>query len=63
MSAAVAILPTRNAVDAAFVRYAELVQQCEADTLLRINLDHNIAIARAWAEWRDLFLAWDRRCK
>jgi hypothetical protein len=60
---AVAILPTRSAVDHAFARYTGLVRQCETDPPLRADLDHNIAIARAWAEWRDLFLAWDRRCR
>lgn len=63
MNSAVAILPTRNAVDAAFDVYCALVQEQRDEPALLVDVDHNIKIARAWAEWRDLFLAWDRRCK
>lgn len=63
MSAAVATLPTRNAVDKAFDRYAALVREQNVNRELLTDIDHNIKIARAWSNWRDLFLAWDRRCK
>lgn len=58
----VAILPVQSNVDAAYARYVELEKLSDADPALRLSLDHNIARARAWREWRDLFLAWDRRC-
>ena len=59
---AVATLPTRITADAAFERYADLIRQVERDPALRTDLEHNIAIARAWEAWRDLFLALDRAC-
>ena len=45
---------------AAYDRYATLVRRADAEPALRTNLAHSIAIARAWATWRDLFLADDR---
>lgn len=56
---AVATLPVRANVDAAFERYCALVIEADADPALRVSIEHNVAIARAWREWRDLFLTWD----
>ena len=58
---AVAILPTAPAIDAAWQRYVTLETESDRDPALRVDLQHNIAKVRAWAAWRDLFLASDRR--
>ena len=42
---------------AAFDHYASLVRRMDAEPALRIDLAHNMAIARAWEAWRDLFLS------
>lgn len=48
---------------AAFERYAALVREMDDSPALRTSYAHNIAIVRAWAAWRDLFLAADRRAR
>lgn len=58
MSAAVAILPTEPAVDAAWQRYAEIAARVGSDPALLADLDHCHELAIAWEAWRDLFLAW-----
>lgn len=58
--APVAILPAHDAAHDRFERYAALVRQAEQDPALRADPAHCVAIARAWAAWRDLFIAWDR---
>ncbi len=54
-------LPTRASAEQAWDRYVALVRKPETDRALLTDVDHNIAVARAWAEWRDLFLALDGR--
>lgn len=63
MSTAVAILPTSVVVDRAWARYLAYVAAITADERLRADLPHNQAMARAWGEWRDLYLAWCARCR
>ena len=58
----VVALPTTLTVEAAWARYVELVRQTDADAELRVRVEHQMAIARAWAQWRDLFLAMDTKC-
>lgn len=55
-------LATPLTVDAAWQRYVELVRAVTDAPDLRINHEHQIAIVRAWAMWRDLFMAMDGRC-
>lgn len=53
-------IPTAANAEAAWERYAALVCARTNDRALMVDLAHSIATARAWAEWRDLFLALDR---
>jgi hypothetical protein len=57
MSAAVAILPTDAAIEAAWARYRDLIRAAQDRPELSLDLAHCEATALAWAEWRDLFLA------
>ena len=59
---AVARLPTPVNAEAAWERYAALARAWADDPATRLNLSANQNLARAWAEWRDLFLALDRAC-
>lgn len=57
----VVALPTRASAEQAWERYVALVRRVETDRTLLTDVEHNVAVARAWAEWRDLFLALDGR--
>jgi len=57
MTAAVAILPTDAAIEAAWERYVALTRAAIGDPSLAADLAHCEATAIAWAEWRDLFLS------
>lgn len=46
-------------VEAAWRVYSELATQQLDNPALATNLEHSMAAARAWARWRDLFLAED----
>lgn len=59
----VVALPTRGTLESAWDCYAEMVRLSQTDPSLALNLEHQIATARAWAAWRDLFLASDRRAQ
>ena len=52
-------IPTRANVDAAWDRYATLVRELHADGRRAADVDFLIQIARAFAVWRDIFLALD----
>lgn len=54
----VVALPTSRAVDDAWGRYIALIEAQKADDALLTDVAHQQAVARAWAVWRDLFLAW-----
>lgn len=56
---AVAVLPTRLAVDAAWADYVRLVREREAQPALMTDLEHSVAIVRAWRRWFDAFLLVD----
>lgn len=56
-----AVLPSRLSVNAAWDRYAALVREQADDPTLAISLRHQIAVVRAWKEWRDAFLAMENR--
>lgn len=57
MSAEVAQLPTRPAIERAWDRYVALIDAVRRNDALRTDLAHQQAIATAWEHWRDLFLA------
>ncbi len=58
MNRAVTTLPTPLAIDMAWTRYADLVHAASQNPALAADRAHCEALALAWAEWRDLFLAW-----
>ena len=59
MSADVVTLPTEPAVVRAWEAYFRLAQQETDNHTLRLRVEHQMAVARAWRDWRALFLAWD----
>ena len=58
----VAILPTRQAVDDAWERYAALMRPIVDDPALLLDRPFSEELAIAWADWRDLWVVWIRRC-
>lgn len=62
MSAAVAILPTEAAVQAAWDRYLALANEWVANDEAKLNHEFNMKLARAWDAWREAFLEWAKRC-
>ncbi len=54
-------LATPLTVEAAWQRYVDLVRANNDDPALYVRVEHQMAIARAWREWRDLFLVMDER--
>ena len=61
MSLKVVHLPTQATAEAAWERYVALAHRVTEDPTLLSDLDHNIRMVRAWAEWRDAYLAWGAR--
>lgn len=57
MSASVVRLPTDRAIQEAWEDYKNLAQAWADSPGLRTDLGHCQAVAEAWADWRDLFLA------
>lgn len=57
MSAAIAILPTDAALDAAWERYAAIARRVVDKPELLFDRDHCTDLAIAWGDWRDLMLA------
>lgn len=62
MTAAVAILPTDAAIEAAWERYRVIANLIVDDPKLLLDRAYAERNALAWAEWRDLFLARTKRC-
>ncbi|MDR7257811.1 hypothetical protein J2X47_001991 [Sphingomonas sp. BE270] len=58
----VALLPVPGNAEAAWERYAALARDWAESGDIRVDLEANKRLARAWQEWRDLFLALDNRC-
>lgn len=54
---AVAVLPTRPAVEAAWERYRILASPLVDDPTLALNRQHMERLALAEREWKDAFLA------
>lgn len=50
-------LSSKSGVEAAWEAYVALAQQVSGDYSLLADAQFNIRLARAWARWRDLFLA------
>ena len=61
MTAAVSILPTQRAIDAAWDEYAGLVRAMDERPELRVDQAYQIRILRAHKRWSDLFIAADRQ--
>lgn len=57
----VPLFPSPETVDAAWQAYVALCTGSDREPALRVDPDHQVATVRAWARWRDLFLAQDRR--
>jgi hypothetical protein len=57
MTAAVAILPTDAAIEAAWERYTEIARRVVDKPELMLDREHCNEFAIAWAAYRDLFLA------
>ncbi len=52
-------LPTRLNVNDAWAHYQRLALEVAANPAKLSDLEHSQRLARAWARWRDLFLASD----
>ena len=57
MTAAVAILPTDAAIEAAWERYTEIARRVVDKPELLYDREHCTELAFAWADWRDLMIA------
>lgn len=55
---AVMVLPTKPNVDAAWSHYTDLLKQVQFNPALQDDLQHVAAIAKAEADWRQLFMSW-----
>lgn len=48
--------------EAAWERYAALARDWAASGDIRVDLEANKRLARAWQEWANIFLALDAKC-
>lgn len=60
MSAAVRIIPSAPMVDAAWDRYTAFARAYADNPALMTDRAHCEAMVRAFADWRDLYLASER---
>lgn len=63
MTGNVVQLPTERAVSMAWDVYATKARAMHADAALRTDYAFNVGMVRAWAEFRDLFIAHSERAK
>jgi len=57
-----ALIPSAANAEAAWDRYTALAIAWAENDRVRTDLEANKSLARAWEEWRDVFLALDKRC-
>lgn len=57
MGQVIHIIHPERTIDAAWQGYCDLVNETRANEAKRTDIAHQQATARAWAHWRDLFLA------